>query len=398
MKFRFLIALLLLVFSAISLLAQDEEGGDMMEETPETRQSYFVCDWGLVTIEHSLAKPDTFIEIDSPQAYSAVEGTTFTLSGTGAGLPEGNVVVQVTGNGEVLFEGVTVLETDEIGGEGDWSLEVDLGELDEATQVFVQAFSPSPADGTTLAADGIDINANSEFPLRFVEVTRPFGSEGVSASPLLIEGMAGAAFENNIVIEVQDFESGDVLAETFATVETDELAGIGPFSTEVMLDVEPGTRIAVFAYQPDMSGMEEVTVSDTQFGVVSPLAQTYDRFLVIGSNDPLNMSDDLCAVAETEFENENKSPLVINNVEVISTRSMTPLVNVSIEAAGSSNCPSPLRTQIIRDESTYNIEVYLDTTEPFACTADLAPIPVRVSLGTLPDDQYTITVNGETVE
>lgn len=398
MKFRILITLLLLAFTALGALAQDDAGGNMEEDMPESALSYFVCEWGLLVAEASTEQPDIFITIDSPEAYSGVEGTSFTLSGTGAGLPEGNVAVQVTGNGEVLFEGATVLDTEEIGGEGEWSLEVDLGELDDATPVFIEAFSTSPADGSTLAADGINLNINSEFGLSFVDITTPTYRAGVSTSPLLIEGMAGAIFENNVVIEVRDVETDDVLFETFATVETEELAGVGPFSAEVMLEVETGTAVEIIAYQPDMSGMGEVSAIDREIVVASPLAQSYDRYLYVSAADPVVGSELPCAGGELEFENENKNPLAINDVMVISTRSMTPLVNVSIEAAGSSVCPAPLRTQIIRDESTYNIEVYLDTTEPVPCTADLAPIPVRVSLGTLPDDQYTITVNGEVVE
>lgn len=397
MKTRILIAILLFAFTVPGLLAQDEEG-EGMEEMPEPALSYFVCEWGLLVAEATTEQPDIFITIDSPEAYSGVEGTSFTLSGTGAGLPEGNVAVQVTGNGEVLFEGATVLDTEEIGGEGEWSLEVDLGELDNATAVFVEAFSTSPADGSMLAVDGINLNVNSEFGLSFVDITTPTYRAGVSTSPLLIEGMAGAIFENNVVIEVRDVETDEMLVETFATVETEELAGMGPFSTEVMLELETGTAIEVIAYQPDMSGMGEVSAIDREIVVASPLAQSYDRYLYVSAADPVVGSELPCAGGELEFENENKNPLAINDVTVISTRSMTPLVNVSIEAAGSSNCPAPLRTQIIRDESTYNIEVYLDTTEPVPCTADLVPIPVRVSLGTLPDDQYTITVNGEVVE
>lgn len=34
----------------------------------------------------------------------------------------------------------------------------------------------------------------------------------------------------------------------------------------------------------------------------------------------------------------------------------------------------------------------------FACTMDLAPITQRLSLGTLPNPDYTITANGELVD
>lgn len=374
-----------------SVFAQDEG----MSE-PEI--SYQICDWGLITIEESTEQLDVFIDIESPADYSAVDSS-FTVIGTGAGLFEGNVIIEVSEfGGDVLFEGATVLQAEEMGAVGDWSLDIDLGDIDEGTQIFIRAYSTSPADGSTIAFDSLRLNANSEFGLRYVHITNPYFRQGVNTSPLLIEGMAGAAFENNIVIEVRDFESGEVLAETFATVQTDELAGSGPFSAEVNFEAEPGTGIEVYAYQPAVADGEEVEISDLEFAVVSPLAQTYERFLNLHHSDPILGADDVCSIAEAEFENANIQLLVVNDVTVTSTRSMMPLVNVSIEAAGSSNCPAPQRERTVRDGDTFAIEVYVDISAPVPCTADLAPIPVSVSLGTLPEPDFTVTVNGEIVE
>lgn len=393
MKRRILIPIIMLCLAVIPTLAQDES-----ENAPETQRSYQICDWGLLTIEESTEQPPIFIEISSPDDYSAVEST-FTLSGTGAGLFEGNVIVEASAQGgDVLFEGTTILQAEEMGAEGEWSIEVDLGELEEPTPIFIRVYSTSPQDGSTTAFDSLRLNANSEFGLRYVEITTPYFGAGVNTSPMVIEGMAGSAFENNIVIEVRDFDTGEVLAETFATIGTEELVGSGPFAAEVSFEAEIGTGIEVFAYHPPVADDDEIEVSDIEFAVVSPLAQTYERFLTVQRDDPILGADDVCAVAEAEFANENVNLLVINDVTVLSTRSMMPLVNVSIEAAGSSNCPAPPRTRITRDDDAFDIETYYDTTEPVACTADLAPIPVRVSLGTLPNPDYTITVNGEAVE
>lgn len=391
MKLRMVILISLFLTLVVPAFAQEAS----MEEP---RLSYYVCDWGLLTVEQPTEPPAVYIEIDSPAPFSAVTGAKFTVSGTGAGLFEGNVVVEATANGEVIFSQPTTLQSEEVGGIGTWSLEVDLGALEGATPVFISAFSQSPADGTQIAADNIDVNVNSEFGLPFVDITTPTFRAGVSTSPLLIEGTAGGAFENNIVIEVRDFQTDAVLAETPATVATDEIGGSGTFSAEVAVEAEPGTAIVIRAYQPPVEDGAEITVSDTEVAVVSPLAQTYNRFLTIYTNDPINGSEQVCTAGAAEFENENTNPLVINDVQVLSTMSMLPLVNVSIEAAGSSNCPSPLRTRTVRDGDAFSIEIYYDTTQPAACTADLAPITRRVSLGTLPNPDYTITVNGESVE
>lgn len=394
MKFRIWMAMIVFVLAGIPVMAQDDD----MDDMPESRMLYLICDWGLLTVEESTVPGPIFIDIDSPADYSAVEST-FTVSGTGAGLFEGNVIVEASVQGEApFFEGTTVLQAEELGAVGDWSIDIDASELEPATPVFVAVYSTSPEDGSTVAFDTLRLNANAEFGLRYVDITTPEFSAGVSTSPLLIEGMAGGAFENNIVIEVLDFESGDVLAETFATIETDEIGGSGAFSAEVMVDADPGTELEIYAYQPAIADDDEIEASDVQFIIASPLSIIYERYLLIDRDDPIYGAEDVCAVAEAEFENETINPLVINDVQILSTMSMLPAVNLSIEAAGSSNCPAPLRARTVRDGDTFNIEVYYDVTEPVPCTADLGPIPVRLSLGTLPDPDYTIIINGEPVE
>lgn len=390
MKLRLLAVIGLLLTMAVPAFAQDD--------TAEPQRWHFVCEWGLLVVEQPTEPPAIFIDIDSPTNNSAVEGTQVTVSGTGAGLFEANLVVEATANGEMIFSEPTLLRAESMGAVGTWSIDIDLGELEGPTPVYIVAYSQSPEDGSTIAADAININANSTFPLRYVDITRPTPYAAVSTLPLLVEGTAGAAFENNVVIEVRDPQSGIVLAETFATVQTDELGGSGPFSAELMVDVEPGTAIDIVAFQPAIAeGESDEDFSDVEFAVASPLAQTYDRFVILEGDDPLFSIQQPCS-AELAFEDEDINPLVINNVLPISTMSMMPLVNLTIEAAGSSVCPSPLRTRATRDGDAFDIEIYYDISEPAACSADLAPITKRISLGTLPNPDFSITVNGEPVE
>ena len=143
---RTLLAFLLVFLAAFTVAAQSDE-----EPEDSRLLSYQVCDWGLIVIEHATEQTPIFLDIDSPADYSAV-GSTFTISGTGAGLFEGNVIVEAAAfGGDSLFEGITVLHAEELGAVGDWSIEVDLGELTEATQVVVRAYSTSPEDGATIA-------------------------------------------------------------------------------------------------------------------------------------------------------------------------------------------------------------------------------------------------------
>ncbi|MEZ4669707.1 MAG: Gmad2 immunoglobulin-like domain-containing protein [Anaerolineae bacterium] len=383
--------LLTLLLLALTAVVSAQSGA-----APEPRLSYIVCDWGLITIEESTGQPSSYIHITFPTDYSAVEGSTFTLSGTGAGLFEGNVIVEVVAEGDVpLFNGTTVLQTQEPGSAGDWSIDVDLGTLEQATRVVARVYSTSPEDGSTVAYDSLRLNANSSFGLPYVKLTNPTVGAGVSTNLLLVEGMAGAAFENNIVVEVKDAQTGETLASTPATIQTDELGGSGPFSVEVSFDAEPGTGITITASQPSVAVTDTGDMADYGYAIVNPLGRTYERLLMVRSDDPILGAKDVCAITRSEFENAHIQPLIINNVTVLATRSMMPLVQVSIDAAGSSNCPSPLRTRTVRTDDTYAIETYLDITQPAACTTDLSPIPLQVSLGTLPNPDFKVTVNGE---
>ena len=390
---RMFMALTLVVVFVSAVTAQ-------FDEDPEDSRplSYFVCDWGLLTVVHQPPNESLFVKITSPEAYSAVSETAFTVSGEGAGLFEGNVIVEVRADGgDILFTGTTVLQVQEVGQPGTWSIDVDLGVLDAAKRVVVVAYSTSPEDGSTTAIDDIIVNVNSEFVPQFIEITRPSYGAEVSTYPLVIEGMAGAAFENNIVIEVKDVKTGDVLGETSATVQTDAIGGKGLFSAEVTFDAEPGTGIAIHAHQPEVAADEAVKASADAYAVAIPLARTYDRFLTIYDDDPLATSPDLCGLTAAEFDNQTITPLVINDVTYFELTSPTPVVNLKINAAGSSNCPAPIRTRTIHDGSDYMTEIYRDASQPVACTSDLAPITERISLGTLSSPDYTITVNGEPV-
>lgn len=121
MRRRILFLVSILCVFALPALAQ--EGG---EDTPEPQRSYLICDWGLLTIEKSTEQPEIFINIESPTDYSGVMDSIFTLAGTGAGLFEGNVIVQISlQGGDVVFEGTTVLQSEEFGDAGDWSIDVD---------------------------------------------------------------------------------------------------------------------------------------------------------------------------------------------------------------------------------------------------------------------------------
>jgi len=87
--------------------------------------------------------PQSYIVIASPPA-NAVLPATFTVSGTGGNLPEGNVVVRVKDqNGAVIAEKATVLQGADvgIGGEGSWSVQFTVNEPSGSAGI-IEASSP----------------------------------------------------------------------------------------------------------------------------------------------------------------------------------------------------------------------------------------------------------------
>jgi hypothetical protein len=263
----------------------------------------------------------------------------------------------------------------------------------ESTLVMIQAITQEAmAEATPEATPEM-----TETPLRFVEITRPFDGMGTHTQMLLVEGMAGGAFENNIVVQVMDSE-GTVLAEAPATVDTPEVGGSGPFSVEMALDAEPGTTLTITAFQPAVADGEQVTISDTVNMVVSPTARPLSSLLIVQPDDPMLAEADVCAAAEAAMTSTTTLPIVINNVMAIQTMSLPPFVNVNIQAAKPSVCPLPLRARMTASEAVYTIELYFEDTGPVPCTRDLRPFGLIVPLGMVEASPFTIIVNGQTVQ
>ena len=100
----------------------------------------------------------TYIEITEPIDGSTIpDPASFTVSGTGAGLPENNVVVQATSSdGTVLAEATTTVNASELGGAGGWSVLLSVS-VPVGTTGRIIAFSPDPNTGGYIATDQINI-------------------------------------------------------------------------------------------------------------------------------------------------------------------------------------------------------------------------------------------------
>jgi heat shock protein HslJ len=103
-----------------------------------------------------------YIRIDKPVSDAELEASKpIVISGMGAGLFEGNVVVQVLdAEGNELALQPTIIQSPEagIGGEGPWETEISLS-ITTPTRGNIVAFSPSPKDGEGwIASDEITIS------------------------------------------------------------------------------------------------------------------------------------------------------------------------------------------------------------------------------------------------
>lgn len=107
------------------------------------------------------------INILSPQNGVAFDsGQVIAISGTGQGLFEGNVVVQVLdATGAVLFEQPTTLTGERVGlgDPGDWAIEWTVAAVPGPFAQIV-AWSPSPVDGSRMASDSVVILFSAETP------------------------------------------------------------------------------------------------------------------------------------------------------------------------------------------------------------------------------------------
>jgi len=99
-----------------------------------------------------------FLNITEPPDGSTIpDPSSFTVAGSGAGLPENNVVVQVTDSeNNVLAEQATTLSSDQVGGAGEWSVQFSI-DVTPGTTGRIIAESQDPSSGGTIAADTIDV-------------------------------------------------------------------------------------------------------------------------------------------------------------------------------------------------------------------------------------------------
>ncbi|MGW8249862.1 MAG: Gmad2 immunoglobulin-like domain-containing protein [Anaerolineales bacterium] len=102
----------------------------------------------------------SYILINQPAEGALLDiASPVTVSGTGGGLFEGNVVVQAhDASGSVLAEQPTIIQSPQAGtgGEGPWEVQLSIP-AEPGSSGQIVAFSPSPADGSIMASAEVNV-------------------------------------------------------------------------------------------------------------------------------------------------------------------------------------------------------------------------------------------------
>jgi hypothetical protein len=179
------------------------------------------------------------------------------VQGKGVGLTEGNVVVEALDwQGNVLDRQPTTLQGPDVGtgGEGTWSVELTI-KVEPGTAGTIRAYSPSPADGSIIAEDSVEVSLGQTPAVEaYIKIETP--SQGTTlevSSPIRVSGTGAGLPEGNLVVVAVD-ESGDVLAEQPVTLQGPDVGtgGAGTWSVELAVPASGQTPgyIAAFSTSP----------------------------------------------------------------------------------------------------------------------------------------------------
>ena len=186
----------------------------------------------------------SYLTIDAPLPYSmvATDGT-LTVSGRGAALFEGNVVVRLVDNRDnVLLEQPTTLNAAEVGGAGEWTIDL---EIDYVGRGRIEAYSDSPADGSIVASAGLDVYfGDPTLQESFAVITHPLPNEVYTYADRLISvaGITDGVFEEQVFVNVVD-GLGNILF--VIPVEVDPGSGFWSTSLDVQVPFDRDRTYAI---------------------------------------------------------------------------------------------------------------------------------------------------------
>jgi heat shock protein HslJ len=208
-----------------------------------------------------------YIQIDDPVSGQTLDiANPITVSGKGAGLPEGNVVVQALDrDGNELALQPTILQGPDVGvgGEGTWQVQLTV-KTEQGMAGQIRAFSPSPIDNSIVAEARVQVTFGSTPPVpTYLEIDEPAdGAVLDTTNPVPVSGTGGGLPEGNIVVQALD-ANDQVLAEQATTLQGSDAGTGGEGSWSVKLIVQPaaGTVGKIVAFSPSPDGGDAVAGS-----------------------------------------------------------------------------------------------------------------------------------------
>jgi hypothetical protein len=218
------------------------------------------------------------------------------VKGKGVGLPEGNVVIEALDwQGNVLDRQPTTLQGQNVGtgGEGTWSVELTI-QTEPGTAGTIWAYSTSPQDGSIIAEDAVEVSLGKTKAVKaFIKIEEPAQGAVLDISkPVLVRGSGGGLFEGNVVVQALDSQD-NVLAQQPTILQGQDVGtgGEGTWSTELVIQAEPGTAGKIRAFSPspkDDSIMAEDAV-EVSLGQ-TPAVESYIKIAEPAQGSTLDVS------------------------------------------------------------------------------------------------------------
>ena len=208
-------------------------------------------------VEVSLGRTEavkSYIKIDEPAQGAVVEiSKPVLVSGIGAGLPEGNVVVEALDwQGNVLDRQPTTLQGQDVGtgGEGTWAAELTIN-VEPGTAGKIRAYAESMEDGSIVAEDVVEVSLGQTSAVQpQIKIEEPTQGAILDISRRVpVRGSGVGLPEGNLVVEALD-SRGNVLDRQPATLRGTDVGtgGEGTWSVRLAIAVEPGTAGSIRAY------------------------------------------------------------------------------------------------------------------------------------------------------
>jgi len=258
--------------AAIAIISRGQEETAVPMPAPVLTQAPVATQAPLVAMI-AITEPDQGQVVDISQPV--------TVQGKGMGLPEGNVVVEALDwQGNLLAQVPTTLQGQNVGagGEGTWSAVLTI-EVEPGTAGTIRAYSTSPQDGSVIAEDVVEVSLGRTAAVQpYIRIDEPAqGALLDIGGPVTVRGSGAGLTEGNVVVEALDAQ-GNVLDQQPATLQGQDVAtgGEGTWSTNLTINVEPGTAGRIWAYHPstlDGSIIAEDSV-EVSFGQ-TPAVQAY---------------------------------------------------------------------------------------------------------------------------